>query len=57
VDSGDYAPAQQARAVFAELSDQLDNATSQFEAAVRSYGPELSRQVTQAVTQGALVTA
>jgi photosystem II stability/assembly factor-like uncharacterized protein len=57
VDSGDYAPAQQAREVFAELTAQLDGLTTQFNATVRSHLPELSRLVGQSVSEGVLVAA
>ncbi|MBV9169137.1 MAG: glycosyl hydrolase [Chloroflexi bacterium] len=55
VESGDYAPAQQARDVFRELCAQLDSLAGRFDAATRSHLPELSRHMAQAVTEEAMI--
>ena len=57
VDSGDYAPAQQAREVFAELAAQLDRLTNQFDATARAHLPELSRLIEQSVSGEVMIPA
>ena len=48
VDSADYAPPQQARDVFAELSAQLEAAVSRFHEALRTHGQALDAAVREA---------
>ena len=55
VDSGDYAPAQQARDVFAELVAQLDDVTHQFDSTVRDGIPELARLVGESLSEAVMM--
>jgi hypothetical protein len=55
VDSGDYAPAQQARDVFAELEVQLEDVTNQFDTAVQNHLPALSRLIAEAMSGAAMI--
>ncbi|MDI3339282.1 MAG: hypothetical protein QJR03_01995 [Sphaerobacter sp.] len=48
VDSADYAPSQQAREVFAELSAQLEAAVGRFRTALREQGQALDAAVREA---------
>jgi photosystem II stability/assembly factor-like uncharacterized protein len=57
VDSGDYAPARQARDVYVNLVEELDGLTDRFDSLVSEHVPELSDLIGRSVSEEVMAPA